>query len=237
MRKTKLKSGMGKIEVFIADSYPVSRHGLQAHLAVTADMAAVGQACSGPELVAGVYGSEPDILFLDAGLRGLEGFLVLKQIKEDFPDLPVLLMEAAQDIRWLLRGIRAGASGVVSRSASLEEVEMAIRRVHAGQPYMPPPLAEQLVLYYQRNESEPLDERLSPREFEVMQWLTKGLKLSEVARQLNVSHQTVTTHRRHIQEKTGLRTTAEIIRYGILNGVGEPMAESSPESGFRGQLP
>jgi DNA-binding NarL/FixJ family response regulator len=213
MRMIKLKSGTGKIGVFIADSYPVFRHGLESHLAMTPDMTAVGQAGSGPELVAGVLASQTDVLFLDAGLKGLEGFLVLKQMKQAAPELPVLLMAASQDVRWLLRGIRAGATGVVSRASSLEEVELALRRVQAGQPYIPD----------QRNEHEPLDERLSPREFEVMQWLTKGLKLSEVARQLNISHQTVTTHRRHIQEKTGLRTTAEIIRYGILNGVGEPL--------------
>jgi DNA-binding NarL/FixJ family response regulator len=223
MRMIKLKSGTGKIGVFIADSYPVFRHGLESHLAMTPDMTAVGQAGSGPELVAGVLASQTDVLFLDAGLKGLEGFLVLKQMKQAAPELPVLLMAASQDVRWLLRGIRAGATGVVSRASSLEEVELALRRVQAGQPYIPEQLAEQLVLFYQRNEHEPLDERLSPREFEVMQWLTKGLKLSEVARQLNISHQTVTTHRRHIQEKTGLRTTAEIIRYGILNGVGEPL--------------
>ena len=212
--------------VFIADGYPVFRHGLESHLALTADMAAVGQAGNGEDLVAGIQAGRANVLFLDAGLKGLAGFLVLKQIKQTHPALPVLLMAASQDIRWLLRGIRAGATGVVSRSASLEEVELAIRRVHAGHPYMPEPLAEQLVLYYQRNENEPLDERLSPREFEVMQWLTLGLKLSEVARKLKVSHQTVTTHRRHIQEKTGLRTTAEIIRYGILNGVGDPLEET-----------
>jgi two-component system invasion response regulator UvrY len=67
-----------------------------------------------------------------------------------------------------------------------------------------------------------LDERLSPREFEVMQLLSTGLKLSEIACKLKLSHQTITTHRRHILEKTGLRTTAEIIRYGVLHGLGAP---------------
>ncbi|MEI7880915.1 MAG: response regulator transcription factor [bacterium] len=223
MKTTRVNLENGKIGVFIADSYPVFQHGLECHLAVTPDMMAVGRAGTGLEMMEGFKSIHVNVLFLDAGLSGLAGFLLLKQLKEAYPKLPVLLMAASQDIRWLLRGIRAGASGVVSRSASLTEVETAIRRVHAGQPYMPEPLAEQLVLHYQRNECEPLDKRLSPREFEVMQWLTQGLKLSQIARTLKVSHQTVTTHRRHILEKTGLRTTAEIIRYGILNGIGEPM--------------
>lgn len=216
-----------RVRVFIADSYPVYRHGLESHLAGTPDMIAVGQAGSGREMMAGVGSGSVGVLFLDAGLADLSGFQVLRQLKETFPMLPVLLMAASQDIRWLLRGIRAGASGVVSREASLQEIEAALRRVHAGQPYIPEPLAEALVLYYQRNESEPLDERLSPREFEIMQWLTQGLKLSEIARKLHISHQTVTTHRRHILEKTGLRTTAEIIRYGILNGVGTPVGSDT----------
>lgn len=216
-----------KIGVFIADSYPVYRLGLVAHLAGTPDMIAVGQAGSGREMMSGVGTVPVGVLFLDAGLTDLAGFSVLRQLKEGFPKLPVLLMSASQDIRWLLRGIRAGATGVVSREASLQEVELALRRVHVGQPYIPEPLAESLVLFYQRNESEPLDERLSPREFEIMQWLTQGLKLSEIARKLHISHQTVTTHRRHIMEKTGLRTTAEIIRYGLLNGVGTPLGSDA----------
>ena len=109
----------------------------------------------------------------------------------------------------------------MAKTAPVEELTAAIQRVHEGHPYIAEPLAGKLVLFYQRNEQEPLDERLSPREFQVMQLLSRGLKLSEIARHLDLSHQTITTHRRHILEKTGLRTTAEIIRYGILNGLGE----------------
>ncbi len=222
MRITNDNSKNGKIEVFIADGHPVFRKGLESHFAVTPDMVAVGGVGTGSELVSGVIKSRANVLCLDAGLPGLAGFLLLKQLRDKCPDLPVLLMASSQEIRWLLKGIQAGALGVVSRTASLKEFELAIRRVYAGQPYMPEPFAEQLVVHFQRNECEPLDERLSPREFEVMQLLVKGLKLSEIAETLEVSHQTVTTHRRHILEKTGLRNTAEIIRYGILNGVGEP---------------
>jgi len=212
---------MRKIRVFIADRYPVFRHGLESRFSDTPDLVAVGQAGSVPEMLASMKTVRANVLFLDADLVGLAGFLVLKQLKQEEPLLPILLTTASKDIRGVLKGIRAGASGVVVREASLSEMEMAVRQVYAGQPYIPGPLAEQLILHYQRNEDVPLDERLSSREFEVMQWLTQGLKLSEIARQLNVSHQTITTHRRHILEKTGLRTTAEIIRYGILNDVGE----------------
>lgn len=222
MNQNKPKSENGKIAVLIADSYPAYRHGLAAHLANAADFAVVGQAGTGAEMMTGIGSRQVGLLCLDAGLTGLEGFSLLKRLKKNDPALPVLLMTASQDVRWLLKGIRAGALGVVFRTAELQEIETAIRRVHAGQPYMPENLAEQMVLFYQRNEAEPLEERLSPREFEVMAWLTKGLKLSEIARKLEVSHQTVTTHRRHILEKLELRTTAEIIRYGIMNGVGEP---------------
>lgn len=221
MTKVSAESENGKIGVFIADRYPVFRHGLESQLEGTADLRSVGQAGTGLAMKAGVESSCVSVLFLDAGLSELDGFLLLKKLKENFSNLPILLMSTSHDIRWLLRGIRAGASGVVSREAPFEEIETAIRRVHAGQTFMPESLAAQLVAYHQRNENDPLDERLSPRELEVMRWLTQGLKLSEIARQLEVSHQTITTHRRHILEKMGLRTTAEIIRYGIMNGVGE----------------
>ncbi len=185
-------------------------------------MITIGHVGSGADVPARIEPDWCDVMLLDTGLPGLEGFALLRQIKETSPRLPVLLMAGSADVAWLLRGIRAGASGVVSKEASPDEFRSAIRRVRAGHPYITEPLAGRLVLYYQRNEHEPLDERLSPREFEVMQLLSAGLKLSEIARKLNLSHQTITTHRRHILEKTGLRTTAEIIRYGVLHGLGAP---------------
>jgi DNA-binding NarL/FixJ family response regulator len=190
-------------------------------------MITIGHAGSGAEVPVRIEPDWCDVMLLDTGLPGLEGFSLLRQIKETSPRLPVLMMADSADVAWLLRGIRAGASGVVSKEASPDEFRSAIRRVRAGHPYIAEPLAGRLVLYYQRNEHEPLDERLSPREFEVMQLLSAGLKLSEIARKLNLSHQTITTHRRHILEKTGLRTTAEIIRYGVLHGLGSP--EETPE--------
>lgn len=212
----------GKLRVFIAESHMIFRYGVQACLAETPDMIAVGHAGAGEDIRSQLDPGQCDVMLLDTGLPGLDGFALLKQIKEDCPRLPVLLMAGSAEVAWLLRGIRAGASGVVSKDALADEFQLAIRRVCAGHPYIAEPLAERLVLFYQRNEKEPLDERLSPREFEVMQFLAAGLKLSEIARRLRLSHQTITTHRRHILEKTGLRSTAEIIRYGILHGLGEP---------------
>jgi DNA-binding NarL/FixJ family response regulator len=222
MMTAKKQSNSEIIRVFIAEGQAIFRHGVQACLAETHDMIAIGHAGSGAEVPARMGPDECDVMLLDTGLPGLEGFALLKQIKESSPRLPVLLMAGSVDVAWLLRGIRAGASGVVSKESSPDEFRSAIRRVRAGHPYIAEPLAGRLVLYYQRNEHKPLDERLSPREFEVMQLLSTGLKLSEIARKLNLSHQTITTHRRHILEKTGLRTTAEIIRYGVLHGLGAP---------------
>lgn len=218
----------GIINVFIAESVPVFRHGLEAGLAAIPDMRVSGRVSSGSDLRAHLEEGDYDVMLLDSSLSGLEGFALLRRLKELFPAQPVLLMAATRDVGWLLRGIRSGAAGVLMKESTLEEFQTAIRRVHAGHIYIDEPLAERLVLFYQRNEKEPLDERLSPREFEVMQWLSSGLKLSEIARKLNLSHQTVTTHRRHILEKTGLRTTAEIIRYGILHGLGGPAETISP---------
>jgi two-component system, NarL family, invasion response regulator UvrY len=227
----KKKTESGKIRVFIAESQAIFRCGVQACLADTPDMVSIGHVEAGPDVPGQVVPDWCDVVLMDAGLPGLEGFAVLSQIREICPRLPVLLMSSGTDVGWLLRGIRAGALGVVSKDASPDEFRSAIRRVSEGHPYIAEPLAERLILFYQRNEKEPLDERLSPREFEVMQLISSGLKLSEIARRLHLSHQTITTHRRHILEKTGLRTTAEIIRYGILNGLGAPEDEPRLNTG------
>ena len=208
------------IRVLVAERVPIFRYGLEAVLSKTAHIRVMAHAGEAAELSRQMGCGQCDIMLMDSGLPGLNGFALLKEIKAVRPSLPVLLMAATADVAWLLRGIRAGAAGLVSKEAPVEEFCAAIQRLHQGGTYIAEPFASRLVQFYQRNEKEPLDERLSPREFEVMQWMTRGCKLSEIARRLGLSHQTITTHRRHILEKTGLRTTAEIIRYGILNGLG-----------------
>lgn len=222
MREQNDKLDVGKIGVYIADRYPVFRRGLESHFADTPDLVAAGKGGTVAAMISGIKEEGVNILLLDVTLSGSEYGLIVQQLRQEYPALPILLVTESLDARGLLKGIRAGALGVVTRDASFNEMERAIRRIAAGQPYLPEWLAEQLVLHYQRHEDKPLDEKLSPREFVVMQWLTQGAKLSEIARKLNVSHQTITTHRRHILKKTGFRTTAEIIRYGILNAVGTP---------------
>lgn len=231
MGAKKMREGGGRIKVLIADSHPVFRHGMAACLESASDMVVSGQAGAGHEVPARLEAGGHDVVLLDPQLPGGEGYSLLKQIKEGYPALPVLLVSATPDLGWLLRGIRAGASGVVLKKADPEDFCSAIRRVHAGYPYITGPLADKLVLYYQRHENEPLDERLSRREFEVMQLLSQGLKLTEVARKLSLSHQTVATHRRHIMGKMGLRSTAEIVRYGVINGLdGSGMTVSARSS-------
>lgn len=221
-----------RIRVLIAESHAIFRCGIEVCLAETRDLVPAGQTGQGADVRRLLASGGYDVLLLDTSLSGLDGFGLLKQIKEEHPRLPVLLMAGTAEVGWLLRGIRAGALGVVSKDALVEEFQMAIRRIAAGHPYIAEALAEKLVLFYQRNEKEPLDERLSPREFEVMQYLAAGLKLSEIARRLRLSHQTITTHRRHILEKTGLRSTAEIIRYGILHGLGASGDASVIQGGY-----
>lgn len=225
MRRARVVAAAGEtaaISVLIAESVPIFREGLESCLEKTPDIRVSGRAGSGSDLRAILVPGRTGVMLLDSSLSGLSGFALLQEIRHQCPAMPVLLMAATADVGWLLRGIRAGAAGVLPKEAPLDEVALAIRRVHAGNAYIGEPLAAKLILFYQRNEREPLDERLSPREFEVMQLLSAGLKLSDIARRLELSHQTVTTHRRHILEKTGLRTTAEIIRYGIINGLCEP---------------
>lgn len=210
---------VNEIKVLIAEGSPIFRRGLEACFGMTMDIKACVHEGDGSDLLVSLESRAADVVLLDTVLAGVPGFTLVKQVKDQHPATTILLMTGTTDVGWLLRGIRAGASGVVSKMASLEEFHNAVRRVHTGRHYIAEPLAEKLVRYYQHNETESLEERLSPREFEVMQWLSRGCKLSEIARKLELSHQTVTTHRRHILEKTGLRTTAEIIRYGILNGL------------------
>jgi DNA-binding NarL/FixJ family response regulator len=123
--------------------------------------------------------------------------------------------------QYAIRALRAGAAGYLTKDSAPDELTMAIRQVAQGRKYITRSLAEQLAVgLEEETESEP-HETLSDREYQVMRLLTAGKSVTDIAGELSVSVKTVSTYRTRILEKLGLKTTAEIIRYGLERGLVE----------------
>jgi len=206
--------------IVIADDHAVVRKGLRLILADAEGIEIAGEASSADELLTFLRTGRADAVILDLVLGERDGIEVVKHIRSEFPSMPVLMISMHAEEIFAIRALRAGADGYVQKSAPPETLIEAVRRVAARGTYLSPAIAERLKLGLARGESSALPhERLSDREFEIFRLLGSGKSVTEIARTLNLSVKTVSTHRTHILAKTGFTTNAEIVDYVTLNGL------------------
>jgi DNA-binding NarL/FixJ family response regulator len=206
--------------IVIADDHAVVRKGLRQLIVEAEDMAVVGEAATGDELLTTLRSSAVDVVILDLSLGARSGLDLVKQIKSELPRLPIVILSMHSEDLFAVRALRAGASGYVEKNSAPEELLMAIRRVARGGIYVSAPIGEKIAADIVRGGEAVLPhERLSDRELEVLRHLGSGMSVTEIAHALNLSVKTVSTHRTHVLAKTGLRTNADIVEYVISHGL------------------
>ncbi|MCU1246897.1 MAG: DNA-binding response regulator, partial [Acidobacteria bacterium] len=131
------------------------------------------------------------------------------------PRLPVLILSMHREDVFAVRALRAGAQGYVQKDDAPDVLLLAIRRIAAGGTYVSPAMAERIARDLSHGAVVLPHERLSDREFEVFRLLGAGISVTDIARSLNLSVKTVSSHRTHILEKTGFHKNADIVDYVI----------------------
>jgi DNA-binding NarL/FixJ family response regulator len=180
-------------------------------------MAHYGEAGSSQEVLMQVQREHWDLLILDITMPGRSGLDVLGDVKKLRPKLPVLVLSVHPEDQFGKRTLQAGASGYVNKESDLGELVKAIRKVLAGGTYVSPALAENLGVNLGKRAGEVPFDRLSGRELEVLRMIALGKTTSQIAKELYLSVSTVSTHRAHIRDKTGLTTGADLVRYALTN--------------------
>ena len=205
------------IRVLICDDHQIVRQGIQQILADANDLALAGEAASGPEAIARVRAGGIDVVLLDIAMPQRDGLDVLKQLKAEFPKLPVLMLSTYPDRQYAVRCLKLGAAGYLNKSADAEQMIEAIRRVAGGRLFITPNVAEQLAGAVGAGSAgdAPLHERLSHREYQVFRLLAAGRSVGEIAEQLVLAANTVSTYRARILEKTGVRNDVELALYAM----------------------
>lgn len=216
------------LRVLVCDDHLIVRQGIRQVLADAEDIEVVGEAASGPEAIAQVRDglarrAGPDVVLLDIAMPQRDGLDILKTLKGEFPRLPVLMLSTYPDRQYAVRSLKLGASGYLNKSADSEQLIDAVRRVAGGQLFITPSVAEQLAgavgagsgARKGRTDEAPLHERLSHREYQVFQLLASGRSVGEIAAQLVLSPNTVSTYRARILEKTGVRNDVELALYAV----------------------
>jgi DNA-binding NarL/FixJ family response regulator len=205
------------IRVLVCDDHQIVRQGIKQILADASDLALAGEAASGPEAIARVRAGGIDVVLMDIAMPQRDGLDVLKQIKAEFPKLPVLMLSTYPDRQYAVRCLKLGAAGYLNKSADAEQMTEAIRRVAGGRLFITPNVAEQLAgaVGGGTHDDTPLHDRLSHREYQVFRLLAAGRSVGEIAEQLVLAANTVSTYRARILEKTGVRNDVELALYAV----------------------
>jgi len=209
------------IRIAIADDHAIVRKGLRQIISETEGLVITGEASSADELLTLLRSQPVDVVVLDLTLGTRSGIELLKQVKSELPRLPVLILSMHAEDLFAVRALRAGAAGYMQKEAAPEELVAAIQRIAAGRTYVSAAMAERIADDLMRGGAETLPhERLSDREFEILRLLGSGKSVTDIARILNLSVKTVSTHRTRLLAKTGLHDNAAIVQYVISHQLG-----------------
>ena len=150
-------------------------------------------------------------------MPGKNGLDVLKQLKEEFPKKPILILSMHPEDQYAIRALRAGASGYLTKESASDELVTAVRKILAGKRYISAIVAEKLAETLDRDAEKALHETLSDREFAVMKLLASGSSVSEVANTFSLSVTTISTFRARVLKKMGMKSNADLTQYAIHN--------------------
>jgi two-component system invasion response regulator UvrY len=204
------------IKILVVDDHAVVRAGVQFFLADIPDMKITGEAGTAQEAIRMVRSKEWDIVLLDIAMPDKSGVEVLKQIKREKPDLPVLMLSMHPENRYAVQILRSGASGYVQKEALATELVNAIHTILRGHKYISPAVAELLTMDPATTDADkPLHELLSAREYQIFYKLGQGEGVTKIADELCLSVKTVSTYRSRVLEKMNMSSNADIIYYAI----------------------
>jgi DNA-binding NarL/FixJ family response regulator len=205
------------IKILIADDHAVVREGLKQIVADTSDMIVTDEASDGHEVLTLLSENNYDVVVLDIGMPGPSGLDILKQIRRESLNLPVLILSVYPEEQYAVRALKAGASGYLTKESAPDELITAIRKVSMGGKYITSSLAEKLAFELELDAEKPPHESLSDREFQVMCMIAKGKAIKDIAEELYLSPKTVSTYRSRILEKMKMKSNGELIHYAINN--------------------
>lgn len=207
------------IKILVADDHAIFRRGLKETLRSEFPKASFAEAKTAEEAVEQIRQRDWDIVVLDISMPGRTGLEILREAKTLRPSMPILILSMYPEEQFARRALRAGASGYVTKESVAEELTEAVRRVLRGGRYVSTNLAERLASDLGRRGDAPLHERLSDREFQVLRMIASGMTVKDIAEKLEVSVKTVSTYRARVLLKTALRSTADLVRYAVQNGL------------------
>lgn len=205
------------LRILVVDDHPIVRRGLRQIIAEISDMVVADEASNGWEALSNVRTSHYDVVLLDISMPGISGLDILRQLKSERPELPILILSIHPEEQYAVRTLRTGASGYLTKESAPDELVAAIRKVSTGGKYVSSSLAEKLASELDDKHGQLSHERLSNREYQFICLIASGKTVAEIAEELSLSIKTVSTYRSRVLDKMKMKNNAELTYYAIKN--------------------
>lgn len=211
-------------KIILADDHQIFRDGIRALISDEKNFEVIGEASDGEELLSLLKTNKPDIIVLDITMPNISGIELTKIITEQYPDINILILSMHKNEEFVVHAMINGAKGYLPKDTSRKELLDAINSIINGEEYLGKLISSSILKSYIKKSFTGFDrldkeEQLTAREIEIIGLIGKGFSNKEIAEKLFISVRTVDSHKNHIMCKLKLRTTAELIIYGIKNKI------------------
>jgi len=210
------------IKVLVADDHQITREGIRSMLEQENGMELLGEAEDGRSAVKLARDLNPDVIIMDVCMPEMNGIVATSLIRSEFPNIRVIALSMLSDARYVLKMLRAGATGYLLKYCSFKELAQAIRTVLANRTYLSQEITDILVADYGTHSvyrDSPDSPNISLRESEVLQLIAEGKTTAQIAYSLHVSAKTIESHRQNIMQKLNIRSIAGLTKYAIREGL------------------
>ncbi|MEM7106962.1 MAG: response regulator transcription factor [Bacteroidota bacterium] len=213
---------MKKLKVILVDDHALLLDGIASLLTNIKYISVVGKTSSGEEAINLASELNPDLILMDIVMHGMTGIEATRWIKEQHPEIKIILLSSEVNEDYITLGVKSGIDGYLPKNVEKPALVEAINRVVAGEKYFAQPVTDIILdSFYKQSQGKKksTSNELSKRENEVLQQVAMGRTNAEVAEDLYISVKTVETHKTNILSKLGLRNTAELVKYAIKNKI------------------
>lgn len=210
---------MSVTRLLLADDHAMVRRGFRLILSqYPNEFEVIGEAGTGEEAVKLTAELKPHILVLDVAMPVMNGVEVTRKVAQNWPEVRVLILSMHRDSTYVRETLRAGAKGYLLKEAVDSELITAVRTVARNEAYISPSVSNTVLSDYQRFVGSPMD-LLTPREYEVFKLMAEGKTAKDIAAALDISVYTVDAHRNRVFRKLQLRSSSELVRFALRQGI------------------
>lgn len=209
------------IRLLIADDHALMREGVKQIVAMSDDVVVAAEAENGARVMELLRDGVFDLMLLDLTMPDVSGVDLICWVQAKFPALPILVLSMHNEPAVVVRVLRAGATGYLTKDNDPQDLMAAIRKAAIGGQYIDPKLAERIAFAGSNDGQAPRHRRLTDRELHILRLWSRGKSINNIAEELAISNKTVSTHKARLMEKMGIHSNAELVRYALSHGLVE----------------